>query len=162
MMHRGDWLAQLLWSVMNNVEPARPLPTTKPRPSDPPSDGRIDPTTGLLDPDNYAFGTPPGPICYEVFIPPEPRIGYWHGERHQITPAQIHGVMIRLQTAGLYTAWLEYCETSGNSSIYRYWPSHRKMMPTSTHRENEALQDAVLIIAEAVAPIGAQALALTG
>lgn len=156
--HRADWLAQFMWSYLNKLESPEPLPT-RPPPSEPRSDGRIDPATGILDPTNTWSPGPRGPQAYTCFIPPEPRIGYEHGESHTITTAQIDDWVSRLASAERLGALKAYA-AGGSFGIFRYKPSRRAFTRTSTCDKVPGIAEAALLIADMVPMIGPQAVAL--
>jgi hypothetical protein len=156
--HRGDWLAQFLWSYLNKLETPEPLPAGI-TPSNPRSDGRIDPATGILDPGNTWSPGPRGPEAYHCFIPPEPRIGYEHGESHTITTAQIDEWITRLANANLLRAMRAYA-AGGSFGIYRWKPSRNAFTRTSTCEKIPGIADAALLLSDLTPMIGPQGVSL--
>lgn len=141
--HRSDWISSWFHRFESGHEEAIPL-NNQPAKWDPKSDGRIDPRTGELDPDNTGFGGPSGPECFETFLPAEPRIGY-HGELLIITSGDLREYRYILKVNKAHAAaWRNYCQ-GNNHSIYRYRPSSGAVRPTTNSAGNRLLQEVALM-----------------
>lgn len=145
--HRSDWIAAFWHRFEAGLEESTPL-QNQPQKWNPKSDGRIDPRDGVLDPDDLTGGYN-GPVCYETFLIPENRIGYY-GENLILTSSDIQAYRRLLMVNKAHArAWAAYCG-GNNYAIYRYRPSAGRVRPTTNAAANQLLQEVVLMFENAL------------